>query len=209
MKLIQKQVDKLREGKATLVADHSKPEMMKKIFGGFYIRENDWSYYYKCADDNQEWDACSEHVLYKYKRGELIPLADFFEDEETGVEEIEFKSYNPKTAEERDQIVKKLQAMEFKKKLPSELSGTYLHQFSNNEALLMELLRMRDVYRDGWVSKENDNYSIELRSNKDFEIYHYDCKTFSSSFSFQNKEIAELFLSNFKEDLEQVKHLIS
>lgn len=215
MKLRQEQLDKLREGKATLVADHSKSEMMKKIFGGFYINENNWCYYYKCIYDTQEWDACNEHVLYKYKRGELIPLADFFQEEETGVEEIEFKYYQPKTPEERDQMVKDLQAIDFPKKLPSELDEDIIQGFIDGgltleEATLIELIRMRDTYRNGWVSDmEDSNQSKWIVFSHISGFVVSDNYFASSCFSFQNEETAKLFLNNFEEELEQVKHLIS
>lgn len=97
----------------------------------------------------------------------------------------------PKTLEERDQIVKKLQAMEFKKELPSELEEI-INDVSHEERLLVRLIRRRDVYRDG------------------LKPYECDVKIgYGVLFSLQDKETAELFLNNFKEELEQVKHLIS
>lgn len=262
MKLRQEQVDKLREGKATLVSDHNKPEKMKKILGDFYPSEYCWSYYYKCTTNHQEWDACLESGINKYKRGELIPLVDFFEEEETlgidytnkafdgitvyrepelikagdervllgmlrtppklDVRVVEEENYKllikpPKTAEERDQIVKELQAIEFKKELPSELPILY-GDLTKPEDTLISLLRMRDVYRDGWVSdvldSVNKNWIIELSSDEDIEneieVLVVDWSWVETRmFSFQDEETAKLFLSNFKEELEQVKHLIS
>lgn len=218
MKLRQEQVDKLREGKATLVADHSKPEMMEKVLKEAFPKDSDTFlkykdvYYLASYKDKLKWgtETSKDSII-----GELIHLVDFFEEEDTLGIDYTNKAFDgltvyrePKTPEERDKMVKDLQAINFTKELPSELDDLKVYT-TDSENSLVKLLRMRDIYRDGLISKENDNYSIELRSNKEFKIYHYDCKTFSSSFSFQDKETAELFLNNFKEELEQVKHLIS
>jgi len=118
----------------------------------------------------------------------------------------------PETPEERDQIVKELQAMPFKEKLPSRIlkGDRWNHlriSLSKKEATLISLLEMRDVYRDGWVSNSiKDTYCLWYLEGVLQTDMLYQA---SVSFSFQDKETAELFLSNFKKDLEQVKELIS
>lgn len=126
MKLRQEQVDKLREGKATLVADHSKLEMMDKVlkeaFPSDKVDVSDytvWKYFAKGSHNSEIWDVFNDEETIV---GELIPLVDFFYSEEHSIiQEPEKTPYQPKTAEERDQLVTEyknklteLDAMEFK-----------------------------------------------------------------------------------------------
>lgn len=241
MKYNEENIKKLREGKATLVADHSKPEFMGKVLRKAFPEDPyeykalaKYKYYFKKAD--YEWYFSDECGV-----SELIPLSYFFESEEDEfIEPLLIKAgsdvlglgisktppkvdcrvisecnyqlllskKNPKTAEERDQIVKELQAMEFKKEFPSELEHE-LKSISSKEHILIALLRMRDVYRDGWVSDTTtsiDNICVDITNDK-LHVERY--RNSSTPLSFQNKETAELFLSNFKEELESVKSLIS
>ena len=194
MKLIQKQVDKLREGKATLVADHSKPEMMDKVLKKAFPEDTEtvieydaWEYFYRDSDYITDWIMCHNYTI-----GELIPLDDFFEKEEKEWTTHRVKINMPATSEERDEIVKELLAIDYKAKLPTELDEFKTYSLTVKEGTFISLLRMRDTYRQG------------------LEIYKCEVEIcFGKIFSFQDKETAELFLKNFKEELEQVKHLIS
>lgn len=117
----------------------------------------------------------------------------------------------PTTEEERDKLIQELQAMEFKKELPSDLPCTVSDENSPHalEYQLIELLRMRDTYRDGWVVSEYDTgWFIDIDMRDSFVVV-LNGMDYLAQFSFQNKETAELFLNNFKKDLEEVKHLIS
>lgn len=221
MKLRQEQVDKLREGKATLVADHSKPEMMDKVLKEAFPKDNALyckyveNYYTRSGIYNDEWSTIH---LSEVTIGKLIPLDDFFEKEEKEMTTHRVKINMPATAEERDQIVKELQAMEFKKELPSELEEMFAGDLTDLDFTLIKLLRRRDVYRDGWTLEsakfDEKKWIIDYNVYEENSEHHVkrviDWSWYGSrAFSFQDEETAELFLSNFKEELEQVKHLIS
>ena len=74
---------------------------------------------------------------------------------------------------------------------------------------LMRLHQLRDCYRQGWVpdwdNKETEKYNIEFSSNKYFVFRYYTSRRF---LSFQSKEIAEKFLTNFEDLIEQAGDLI-
>jgi diadenosine tetraphosphatase ApaH/serine/threonine PP2A family protein phosphatase len=204
MKFNEENIKKLREGKATCVYDGKSVEKLNKIMGTEDIVG--FSKYYYFIDGC--WSNGNEVII-----DELIPLADFFEVELDFSEPYpEYKQ--PKTAKERDQLIKELMSqinilndMEFKKVLPSELDEMFCGDLTDLDFTLIKLLRMRDVYRDGWVSDgEKDVNCIWVLEDE----IQTDCLFRASiSFSFQDKEIAVLFLTNFKEELESVKHLIS
>ena len=74
---------------------------------------------------------------------------------------------------------------------------------------LIQLHRLRDVYRQGWVPDWNNEYQkkhvIEYRLNT-FKIdVLYGAQCF---LSFQSQEIAEAFFKNFKDLIEKAKELI-
>ena len=73
----------------------------------------------------------------------------------------------------------------------------------------MQLHQLRDCYRQGWVpdwyNKETEKYNIEFSSNKYFV---FRCYTSHRFLSFQSKEIAEKFLTNFEDLIEQAGDLI-
>ena len=69
-----------------------------------------------------------------------------------------------------------------------------------------KLAMLRDIYRDGWEPKdEEEKWSIYLDDGiiKADRFYNLDF-----FLSFQTKEIAELFLKNFREDIELYKPLM-
>lgn len=74
---------------------------------------------------------------------------------------------------------------------------------------LMQLHQLRDCYRQGWKPDWEDN-------NKKYYIGHYDnsnhCRVYQESFpnflSFQTEELADEFLNNFRELIEQAGDLI-
>lgn len=74
---------------------------------------------------------------------------------------------------------------------------------------LMRLHQLRDCYRQGWVpdwdNKETEKYNIDFSSNKYFVFRYYTSRRF---LSFQSKEIAEKFLTNFEDLIEQAGDLI-
>ena len=72
---------------------------------------------------------------------------------------------------------------------------------------LMQLHQLRDCYRQGWVPKSNET-SFGIVREEDGGLY-IDRYIFSSKFLiFQTKEIAEEFLDNFKDLIEQAGDLI-
>ena len=73
---------------------------------------------------------------------------------------------------------------------------------------LMQLHQLRDCYRQGWVpdwSKASSKYCIRKINNSYSLIYYANLETF---LSFQSREIAEEFLTNFRELIEQAGDLI-
>lgn len=73
---------------------------------------------------------------------------------------------------------------------------------------LMQLHRLRDTYRQGWVPDWNsrkNKWVIEYVENK---LYIHVYVAIHKFLSFQSKEIAEEFLKNFKDLIEKAKNLI-
>lgn len=73
---------------------------------------------------------------------------------------------------------------------------------------LMQLHQLRDCYRQGWMPNltiPKSNFAIFYMKGK----YSVEEFMYSSEFlSFQSKEIAELFLNNFRDLIEQARDLI-
>lgn len=85
--------------------------------------------------------------------------------------------------------------------LPSE-------QAAEQHLALMQLHQLRDCYRQGWIPNYAENskkWSIRKFKNK---LYAYSACHYSSFLSFQTEEIAEQFLTNFKDLIEQAGDLI-
>ena len=73
---------------------------------------------------------------------------------------------------------------------------------------LMQLHQLRDCYRQGWIPNHEENskkWSITKFKNK---LYACSACHYSSFLSFQTEEIAEQFLTNFKDLIEQAGDLI-
>ena len=73
---------------------------------------------------------------------------------------------------------------------------------------LIQLRRLRDVYRQGWVPNWDDGivkYGIEYKNNK---IYISICYSVQCFLAFQSQEVAEEFLKNFRDLIEKAKDLI-
>jgi hypothetical protein len=74
---------------------------------------------------------------------------------------------------------------------------------------LMQLHRLRDVYRQGWVPNYKEvlpvKYAIKFVNNALFIIQ---TNTVNNFLTFQSKEIAEEFLENFKDLILEAKELI-
>lgn len=76
---------------------------------------------------------------------------------------------------------------------------------------LLQLHQLRDCYRQGWTpdwkDAESDKYCITYWGNPgEYEVYRYVVN--SHFLSFQSQEIAEKFLENFKDLIEQAGDLI-
>ena len=72
---------------------------------------------------------------------------------------------------------------------------------------LIQLHRLRDCYRQGWIPTA-DKVSFGIARRLDGSLY-IDRNMYSSRFlSFQSKEIAEEFLNNFRDLIEQARDLI-
>ena len=76
---------------------------------------------------------------------------------------------------------------------------------------LMQLHQLRDCYRQGWVPDWNNQKTIKVcivqRYVRKYEIEPRDA-FYPAFLSFQTKEIAEKFLKNFRDLIEQVGDLI-
>lgn len=72
---------------------------------------------------------------------------------------------------------------------------------------LMQLHRLRDCYRQGWVPADDKvSFGIVRRLNGSLYLDRY--MGGSRFLSFQSEKIAEEFLSNFRDLIEQAKDLI-
>ena len=71
---------------------------------------------------------------------------------------------------------------------------------------LMQLHQLRDCYRQGWIPDDNhDNYLILNNKGK----YNISVNNWTSHFlTFQDRERAEEFLTNFRELIEKARDLI-
>ena len=82
-------------------------------------------------------------------------------------------------------------------------------QATEQHLALMQLHQLRDCYRQGWVPNwkdfESNKYCIIFIDYKYAIVLH---NTASSFLSFQSREIAEEFLTNFRDLIEQVGDLI-
>ena len=97
--------------------------------------------------------------------------------------------------------------------------GTRLHNDDKNSLpsseaaeahlALMQLHKLRDCYRQGWLPDwedgVSDKYCIEFATNRYTIFIQNRCSRF---LSFQSQEIAEKFLENFKDLIEQAGELI-
>lgn len=73
---------------------------------------------------------------------------------------------------------------------------------------LMQLVQLRDCYRQGWTpnwSQPYKRYCIYCEYNR---VFPFDNTFNSRVLSFQSKEIRDEFLKNFKDLIEQAKELI-
>lgn len=91
-----------------------------------------------------------------------------------------------------------------------ERGGNILPNKETAEAFLalMQLLQLRDCYRQGWTpdwTKRNDKFSIEII---DGEITTFWDNRKSRILSFQSIEVRDEFLNNFRDLIEQAKELI-
>lgn len=82
-------------------------------------------------------------------------------------------------------------------------------EYARKYIILIQLHQLRDCYRQGWVPDWNDvnqpKYAISMAGNKPC-VYLLE---WSRRFlCFQSKEIAEMFLNNFKSMIENVQDII-
>ena len=87
-----------------------------------------------------------------------------------------------------------------KNTLPSE-------QAAKQHLALMQLHQLRDCYRQGWIpTVDKVSFGIIRRVGGDLDTYRF---TYSSRFLlFQSEEIAQEFLNNFRDLIEQAGDLI-
>jgi len=80
--------------------------------------------------------------------------------------------------------------------------------YSTEIRTFSKLIVIRDVYRDGWIpdwSDDEDKYCLCYGDNA-LRLSRY--ARSAELLSFQTKELAELFLKNFREDIEFCKMLL-
>lgn len=73
---------------------------------------------------------------------------------------------------------------------------------------LMQLHQLRDCYRQGWEPNWEDNYDKHVIVKNRGEYGVFGCNWTSCFLTFQDKEIAEEFLTNFRDLIEQAWDLI-
>ena len=87
-------------------------------------------------------------------------------------------------------------------------------QAAKQHLALMQLHQLRDCYRQGWtpnLAEESKKYYIERYYNEDTESIKYQVVSLfyiSTFLSFPTKELAEEFLNNFRDLIEQAGDLI-
>ena len=80
-------------------------------------------------------------------------------------------------------------------------------QAAKQHLALMQLHQLRDCYRQGWVpALSNNKLKFCINQNPDYNITAY--YNISKFLSFSTYEIAEEFLNNFKDLIEQAGDLI-
>lgn len=72
---------------------------------------------------------------------------------------------------------------------------------------LMQLHQLRDCYRQGWTHSSGESPSYTIRRNPD-SIIIIERTTLYGFLSFQSKEVAEKFLNNFRDLIEQAGDLV-
>ena len=81
-------------------------------------------------------------------------------------------------------------------------------QAAEQHLALMQLHQLRDCYRQGWTPNWTDDsrkwYITKLKN----KLYIDSISSYSAFLSFQTKELAEQFLTNFKDLIEQAGDLI-
>lgn len=116
------------------------------------------------------------------------PIVDweYFINERSEIDEIRKRERNPLT----------------------DMSTIQLREMAEAFRALMQLIQLRDCYRQGWTpdwKDEKNKFSIEII---DGEITTYWDNRRSRILSFQSIEVRDEFLNNFKDLIEQAKELI-
>ena len=107
MKLKEDLVKRLREGEVTVEYDGESLDKLREVLGSVNTMG---MFEYYSFDINGVYYFYSEKEDTKCK---IIPLADFFESDMGELDFSEPYLSKPQTSEERDQLVKELQAMTF------------------------------------------------------------------------------------------------
>ena len=111
---------------------------------------------------------------------------------------VVFKDINPKLPKTWEEFCKTYKSIYV---LPSKYAA-------KQHLALMQLHQLRDCYRQGWIPNHEENskkWSITKFKNK---LYACSACHYSSFLSFQTEEIAEQFLTNFRDLIEQAGDLI-
>lgn len=134
----------------------------------------------------------------------------------------DIKSPFPKTWEEfcEQNMIKKseyyldpysciLELWDNKRDISSDRNVLPNKQAAEAHLALMQLHQLRDCYRQGWIPNWNNStytkYCIEFSGNS-YTIFRYYAS--SRFLSFPTKELAEKFLTNFRDLIEQAGDLI-
>ena len=110
---------------------------------------------------------------------------------------VVFKDINPKLPKTWEEFCKTYKSIYV---LPSKYAA-------KQHLALMQLHQLRDCYRQGWIPDEDDEKFIITVNYKEFYSVGKCIKT-KEFLAFQSREIAEEFLTNFRDLIEQAGDLI-
>ena len=110
---------------------------------------------------------------------------------------VVFKDINPKLPKTWEEFCKTYKSTYV---LPSKYAA-------KQHLALMQLHQLRDCYRQGWIPDEDDEKFIITVNYREFYSVGK-CINTKEFLAFQSREIAEEFLTNFRDLIEQAGDLI-
>lgn len=116
------------------------------------------------------------------------PIVDweYFINERSEIDEIRKRERNPTT----------------------DMSTIQLREMAIAFRALMQLIQLKDCYRQGWTPDWEQPYKKYCVYREGNSVFPFDGTFNSRVLSFQSEEIRDEFLNNFKDLIEQAKELI-